>query len=268
MKACGLSVSYLPNRRTFDRRLKTIYTDIKERISTMGNLFVIERLVRPPRVVATDTALLKSNGKVWHKSSMKQDVVPRSGIDTDARWSRSRTKGWIFGYKLHMISSTDPLSTVVPLSADVTTANISDKPAYTDTVSSLLPETLKKIHYMVADPGFSGKKQYDFSLRKQFQLVCPVKRYKNTPEKRLKLADFYESALGQVIYSKRKISIEPLIEHLKSVFRIDPVPVKGLDKVRSIVLLDVLLYQITVYYNCKVLKSDNPRRDIKYMIGC
>jgi len=268
MKACGLSVSYLPNRRTFDRRLKTIYTDIKERISTMGNLFVIERLVRPPRVVATDTALLKSNGKVWHKSSMKQDVVPRSGIDTDARWGRSRTKGWIFGYKLHMISSTDPLSTVVPLSADVTTANISDKPAYTDTVSSLLPETLKKIHYMVADPGFSGKKQYDFSLRKQFQLVCPVKRYKNTPEKRLKLADFYESALGQVIYSKRKISIEPLIEHLKSVFRIDPVPVKGLDKVRSIVLLDVLLYQITVYYNCKVLKSDNPRRMIKYMIDC
>jgi hypothetical protein len=77
MKACGLSVSYLPNRRTFDRRLKTIYTDIKERISTMGNLFVIERLVRPPRAVATDTALLKSNGKVWHKSSMKQGVVPR-----------------------------------------------------------------------------------------------------------------------------------------------------------------------------------------------
>jgi hypothetical protein len=72
MKACGLSVSYLPpNRRTLDRRLKTIYTDIKERISTMGNLFVIERLVRP-YVVATDTALLRSKGKVLHRSSMKR----------------------------------------------------------------------------------------------------------------------------------------------------------------------------------------------------
>jgi hypothetical protein len=269
VKACGLSVSYLPlpSRRTFDRRLKTLYIDIKERISTMGNLFVSEELVKP-YVVATDTALLKSKGKVWHKSSMRDGIVPCTGIDTDARWGRSRTKGWIFGYKLHMISSTDPLSTVLPLSADVTTANISDKPAYPDTVSSLLPETLKEIHYMIADPGFSGKKQYDFSLRKQFQLVCPVKRYKNTPIERLKLAEFYESALGQVIYSKRKISIEPLIEHIKSVFRIDPVPAKGLDRVRSIVLLAVLLYQITVYYNCKVLKSDNPRRDIKYMIGC
>ena len=57
MKACGLSVSYLLSRRTFDRRLKTISTDIKERLSTMGKLFVVEGLVRP-YVVATDTALL------------------------------------------------------------------------------------------------------------------------------------------------------------------------------------------------------------------
>jgi hypothetical protein len=268
MKACGLSVSYLPpNRRTLDRRLKTIYTDIKERISTMGNLFVIERLVRP-YVVATDTALLRSKGKVLHRSSMKKGVVPRSGIDTDARWGHSRTKGWTFGYKLHMISNTDPLSPVVLLSADVTTANISDKPAYPDTVSSVLPETLERMHYMVADPGFDSQKLYNFSLRKQFHLVCPVKRYKNTPVERLKLVDFYESALGQVVYSKRRISIEPLIQHIKSTFRIDPVPTIGLDKVRSIVLLSVLLYQIVVYYNCKVLKSHNPRRDIKDMIGC
>jgi hypothetical protein len=269
MKACGLSVSYLPppSRRTFDRRLKTISTDIRERIAVMGNLFVSEGIVKP-YVVATDTALLKSNGHVWHKSSMKEGIVPRSGIDTDAKWGRSRTKGWLFGYKLHMICNTEPSSTIVPLSAYVTTANVSDKPVYLGVVSHLLPETLKNIHYVVADPGYYGKKLYDFSMDKGFQLVCPVRRYKNTSEERLKLVDFYESALGQIIYSKRRISIEPLIEHIKSVFRIDPVSVKGLDKVRSIVLLSVLLYQIAVYYNCKVLKNDNPRRDLKYMVGC
>ena len=41
--ACGLIT--IPSRRTFDRRLKTISTDIKERISTMGYLFAVERLV-------------------------------------------------------------------------------------------------------------------------------------------------------------------------------------------------------------------------------
>jgi transposase len=246
--------------------LKTISKDIKKRIAMMGNLFVVEGLVRA-YILATDTALLKSKGKVWHKSSMKEGIVPCSGIDRDARWGRSRTKGWLFGYKLHMICSTDPTSRVVPLSADVTTANISDKPAYPELVSSLLPETLKKIHYVVADPGFDGQKLYDLSMTKGFQLVCPVRRYKNTPEKRRKLVDFYESALGQVIYSRRKISIEPLIEHIKSAFRIDPVPVKGLDKVRGIVLLSVLMYQILVYYNCKVRKEGSIR-SIKYMIGC
>ena len=62
MKACGLSVilSYQADVHLIGR-LKTISTDIKERISTMGNLFVVEGLVRP-YVVATDTALLKSKG--------------------------------------------------------------------------------------------------------------------------------------------------------------------------------------------------------------
>ncbi len=37
--ACGL-IKIPSSRRTFDRRLKTISTDIKERILTMGYLFV------------------------------------------------------------------------------------------------------------------------------------------------------------------------------------------------------------------------------------
>jgi len=274
MKACGLSDSYLPSRRTFDRRLKTISIDIKERISAIGNLFVFEGLVNP-YILAVDSTLIRaSKGKVWHRSSMKKGIVPCSGIDTDARWGFSHTRGWIFGYKLHMISSTDSL--IVPLAADVTTANIPDNHVYSELTSSssssssgLSPEIIKKVHFMVADAGYDDKSLYDLSLKMGFQLVCPVRRYRKSPEERLKLVDFYESPLGQVIYSKRSTSVEPLIEHVKSVFRIDPVPVRGCDKVRSIVLLVVLLYQILVYYNCTI-KNDNPpsRRMIKHMIGC
>lgn len=65
----------------------------------MGNLFVTEDLVKP-YVVTIDSTLLKSKGHVWHASSMKEGIVPRSGIDTDARWGISHTKGWIYGYKL------------------------------------------------------------------------------------------------------------------------------------------------------------------------
>ncbi|CAN5867175.1 hypothetical protein BH23THE1_BH23THE1_10980 [soil metagenome] len=85
-----------------------------------------------------------------------------------------------------MISCTD--SVVIPLVVDVTTVNnVSDKPVYTDLISCLSSETLKKIHYVVADPGYDDQNLYDFNMAKGFQLVCPVRRYKNTPEERKEL---------------------------------------------------------------------------------
>jgi hypothetical protein len=96
-------------------------------------------------------------------------------------------------------------------------------------------------------------------------LVCPVERYESTSKKRLEIVCFYQSDLGQTIYSRRRISIEPLIEHIKSVFRIDPLPARGLSTISAIVLLSVLLYQLMVYYNCKT-DTINPK-SIKYMFG-
>ena len=106
-----------------------------------------------------------------------------------------------------------------------------DNQVYPALTSSLPSTTIKKTHYMTADPGYDDQNLYDLSMDLGFQLVCPVHRYRNTPQERIKLIDFYESTLGQVIYSKRGTSIEPLIEHIKSVFRIDPLPVRGYDKV-------------------------------------
>ena len=51
MKACGLT--QIPDRRTFDRRLRTISTDIKERIVVMTNHFIYEGMI-DPYIVAID----------------------------------------------------------------------------------------------------------------------------------------------------------------------------------------------------------------------
>jgi hypothetical protein len=119
---------------------------------------------------------------------------------------------------------------------------------------------------MIAGPGYDDKKLYEYSKKVLgIDLICPVKRYKSTSKERLDLVCFYEYEMSQAIYSQRRISIEPLIEHIKSVFRIDPLPARGFDTVSAIVLLSVLLYQIMVYYNCKT-KKINPK-SIKYMLG-
>jgi Transposase DDE domain len=257
MKACGLTS--LPDRRTFDRRLSTISIDIKERIAAMAALFVKKRLV-DPYIVAIDSTLLKAKGHLWHKSSMIKGIVPRSGIDTDARWGFSHTKHWIFGYKLHITSSTGSL--IVPLSADFTQADVQDNQMYS-AITSSLPEGIR---YMAADCGYDDHKLYDLSTKRGFELVCPVSEiYNHTSNERLQLIEFYESKLGQVIYSWRGISVEPLIEHIKGVFKIDPLPIGGYRKAAGLVLLSVLIYQIIVYYNCKTRK-EHPKA-IKHMLG-
>ena len=119
---------------------------------------------------------------------------------------------------------------------------------------------------MAADSGYDDHKLYNLSTDRGFELVCPVSQiYNHTSSDRLQLIEFYESELGQVIYSWRSISIEPLIEHIKGVFKIDPLPVRSYQKVAGLVLLSVLLYQIIVYYNCKTHK-EHPKA-IKHMLG-
>jgi hypothetical protein len=114
-----------------------------------------------------------------------------------------------------------------------------------------------------ADSGYDDHKLYNLSIdRRGFELVCPVSQiYSNTSNNRLQLIEFYESELGRAIYSWRGISVE----HIKGVFKIDSLPVRGYQKASGITLLSVLLYQIIVYYNCKTHK-EHPRA-IKHMLG-
>jgi hypothetical protein len=61
MKGCELYK--VPSRRTFDRRLITLSTDIKNRITTMGELFVHDKIINP--FLLTDNTLIKAKGHAW-----------------------------------------------------------------------------------------------------------------------------------------------------------------------------------------------------------
>ena len=115
--------------------------------------------------------------------------------------------------------------------------------------SSLITE---ETCFMIGDSGYDDQKLYDLSINRGFELVCPVQRYEHTSTKRLHLIEFYESELGQAIYSWRSKSIEPLIEHLKQVFRIDPLLIRGYHKATGLVLL--ISTSIPGYLSITILK--------------
>jgi len=71
-----------------------------------------------------------------------------------------------------MVSSTGS-SIVVPLSAEVITANIPDNQVYQLLISSLPSTTIKKIYYMTADPGYDNDhKLYDLSTDLYWISAC------------------------------------------------------------------------------------------------
>jgi hypothetical protein len=230
----------------------------------MGNLFVKERLV-DPYIVTIDSTLIRAKGHLRHKSSMIKGVVPCSGIDIDARWGFNSATPSI-GYlviNLHITARTGSL--IVPLSADFTQADIQDNQIYpTITCSSSLPQGVR--YMAAADSGYDDHKLYNLSTDRGFELVSPVSEiYNNTSSDRLRLIEFYESELGKAIHCWRGISVEPLIEHIKDVFKIDPLPIRGYQKAAGLVPLSVLIYQIIVYYNCKTRK-EHPKA-IQHMLG-
>ena len=255
LKVCRLN--QIPDRRTIDRRFQCL--PISEIIGTVGNLFVSEGLVNDESA-SVDSSMLKASGPVWHKSDIKQDRLPIAGIDINAKWGFSKSKGWIFGYKLHMSCSTGNL--IVPLSANLTTANVHDSKPYKKLTESLAG----LIQNILCDPAYDDGSLYKSTNNYGMKLICPIKKYHRTPPDRLKLVEFYNSETGQELYSQRKISIEPLFEILKDMFNIRVLPVKGFANVQSFVLICVLVYQLAVYYNC-IVGNENPRI-VKRMLCC
>ena len=99
---------------------------------------------------------IKANGHVWYKSVMKKGVVSHPGIDKDVRWwGYSHTKkGWIFGYKLHLISTTTTATELCStIDSGCHTADVQDNQMYvalTTITSSSLVFLLPTLHYMIA----------------------------------------------------------------------------------------------------------------------
>lgn len=65
-----------------DRRFKIL--PISQIIANIGNVFLSEKLV-DCITASVDSSMIKAAGPVWHKSDIKQNRIPISGIDTDAR---------------------------------------------------------------------------------------------------------------------------------------------------------------------------------------
>ncbi|MGB9631928.1 MAG: hypothetical protein ACPL8I_01235 [Chloroflexaceae bacterium] len=78
--------------------------------------------------------MLRARGGVWHKQDREAGTVPHSSIDTEAHCTRSGWHGWVYGWKLHRVTTV--ATGWIPLAAELTLANAPDN----ELALRLLPE--------------------------------------------------------------------------------------------------------------------------------
>ena len=96
-----------PCRRTWERRLNALPDSLPAQIGCLGRHLVA--LIQPwadcGRAAALDSTVLRARGGVWHAKHRAAGVVPHTSIDTEAAWTKSGWHGWVYGWKLHLVST-------------------------------------------------------------------------------------------------------------------------------------------------------------------
>jgi hypothetical protein len=115
-----------PARRTWERRLAALPETLPAQIASLGRHLV--GLLRPwadcGRAAAIDSTVLRALGGVWHKKDREAGKVPHTSIDTEAHWTKSGWHGWVYGWKLHLVTTV--AGVWLPLAAELTPANAAD----------------------------------------------------------------------------------------------------------------------------------------------
>src|SRR6266487_1852271 len=140
-----------PTRRTWERRLKALPNSLPAQIGSLGRMLVSlrEPWARCGRAAAIDSTVLRARGGVWHKKDREAGIVPHTSIDTQAHWTKSGWHGWVYGWKLHLVTTVARVW--IPLAAELTAANVADN----EQALTLLPELPADVRYVLGDQHYN-----------------------------------------------------------------------------------------------------------------
>lgn len=226
-----------PSRRTWERRLKALPASLPAQIGCLGRLLVC--LIDPwqscGRAVAIDSTILRARGGQWHQKHREQGIVPHSSIDQEAHWTKSGWHGWIYGWKLHLVSTV--AAVWIPLAAELTAANTPDS----ELACALLRELPTEVRFVLGDRHYNREELRALCTQDGRMLVTT--RYGRYPH----TDDGVE--VRRTFHKLRSVAIENFNEHFKGIFDgHGQVPTKGLLATQRFALGAVFVYQLALLY--------------------
>lgn len=226
-----------PSRRTWERRLNSLPDTLPAQIGCCGRALValIEPWARCGRAAAIDSPVLRANGGVWHKKDREQGKVPHTSIDTEAHWTKSGWHGWVYGWKLHVVSVV--AAVWIPLAAALTPANVADNEA----APGIIRELPRELRFLLGDLHYNAPNIYQVCEGQDCILV--TSQYGPYPHTDPGVE------VRRIFHKLRSLAIENFNEHFKGIFDgHGQVPTKGLVNTRRFALGAIFVYQLALLY--------------------
>lgn len=226
-----------PTRRTFERRLRRIPETLPAQIACLGRhlLALIDPFQDFGPAAAIDSTILAAKGGVWHKKHREAGIVPHTSIDIEAAWTKSGWHGWVYGWKLHLITTV--ASVWIPLAARLTPANRADN----EEAPALLGELPPDIHAVLGDVHYNDPELHHLCGSRGMLLVTTKRgKYPHTDD---------GVEVRRVFHQLRSHAIENFNAQFKAIFDcLGQVPTRGLVPTQRFVLGAVLVYQLALLH--------------------
>jgi len=228
---------HYPSRRTWERRLKAMPDTLPAQIGCLGRYLVavIQPWATSGRAAAIDSTVLQANGGVWHKKDRDKGIVPHTSIDTEAHWTKSGWHGWVYGWKLHLISIV--AAVWIPLAAELTSANVADN----EPAPALTRELPLETRFLLGDLHYNAPNVRQAC--EQMGRILVATHYGPYPHTDSGVE------VRRIFHTLRSLAIENFNEHFKGIFDSHgQVPTKGLITTRRFALGAIFVYQLALLY--------------------
>ncbi len=227
-----------PSRRTWERRLGAIPQTLPTQIGCLGRYLV--GIIQPwqtcARAGAIDSTVLAAKGGVWHKKHREAGIVPHSSIDTEAGWTRSNWRGWVYGWKLHLACAAAWVW--IPLAATLTPANVADN----EEAPHLIGELPDALRFLLGDRAYRDR-ALEAVCEERGAILVTTRSSSPYPHTDPGVE------VRRILHKTRSVAIENFNEQFKGIFDgHGQVPTRGLCATSCFALGAIFVYQLALLH--------------------
>jgi DDE family transposase len=226
-----------PSRRTWERRVAALPDTLPAPLGVLGRHLValIDPWATCGRAAAVDSTVLRAKGGVWPKQDREAGVVPHTAIDTEAHWTTSGWHGWVYGWKLHLVTTV--AAVWLPLAAELTPANAADN----EVAPRLLDDLPAEVRFGLGARHDNAPQVQEACDRAACALITA--RYGRYPHTDAGVD------VRRRFHKLRSVSIENFNGQCKAIFDVrGAVPTRGLVNTRRFALGAVFVYHLTLWH--------------------